>query len=191
MPFTLTFDANQEASARKYYARVNPVQPLNPPVVSECPQVKPPKCPSGQKLITTYGEPPCRTPNYSCQPENDPLAWCRSSFDVNRCSGWWTKNGCVVNMSANGTGTVSCPSRPAVDNTPCPMAMPIPCPPNQKLVTTYGTDRCRTPRFRCEPLIGGIGNDLFGGSGGAIPIGGGAFRGGGGGVMQNYFSLPR
>ena len=113
MPFTLTFDANQEASARKYYARVKPATPVTPndsPVIvsDACPQVLPPMCTNG-KLVTTYGTDRCRTPQFKCEPLADPLAWCRSSFDVNKCSSWWTSHGCVVNMNSNGTGSISCP----------------------------------------------------------------------------------
>ena len=162
MPFHLTFDSNQEASARKYFSRNAPVQPLNPPVTGDsCPQVKPPKCPSGQRLNVTYGEPPCRTPNYTCRPltaqdyemcktrkfscsENpddyccqpnpfaDPLEFCRYSPDQARCSDYWLRNKCVTSYTTGqGIPSVQCPPKPSVEPLACPTPMPPACAPNQ------------------------------------------------------------
>jgi hypothetical protein len=81
MPFTLTFDANQEASARKYYARKYPEppapivvvaptpKPANP-VPVKCPTVSPPVCQRGYEVRRTgnvTNANGCVTPVYSCQ----------------------------------------------------------------------------------------------------------------------------
>lgn len=96
MPFTLTFDANQEASARKYYARKYPeppttivatptpapVIPTTPimreisvpsspsPVPVKCPTVMPPVCQRGYELKykgTKTDASGCAVQQYACE----------------------------------------------------------------------------------------------------------------------------
>jgi hypothetical protein len=92
MPFTLTFDTNQEASARKYYARKYPEPPTTvvaaptpvpaapivnvisapspSPVPVKCPTVAPPLCQRGYQLKykgTKTDANGCAMPQYICE----------------------------------------------------------------------------------------------------------------------------